>query len=137
MASRFTIGSFLGRWLFAAALVFASYNPTEYSYARWLMSGPGFTPLVAVLGIVLLIGWVIYLRATFVSIGWLGVSLGVALFASIIWLLVDIGWLSLTATNSLTWLALLLLSLILATGMSWSHVHRRMTGQVAVDEVED
>ena len=137
MASQFTVGSFLGRWAFAVLLVFATYNPTKYSYIGWLRNAPGFSPEVAVIGVVLLIGWIIYLRATFVSIGWLGVSLGVALFASIIWLLVDVGWLSLQSTNTLTYLVLLLLSLILATGMSWSHVHRRLTGQVDVDEVED
>ena len=69
--------------------------------------------------------------------GWLGVSLGAALFASIIWLLVNIGWLSLDSTGVITYLALLLLSLILATGMSWSHIRRRLTGQFDVDDMDD
>jgi hypothetical protein len=92
---------------------------------------------VAIAGLVLLIAWIIYLRATFLSMGWLGVSLGAALFASIIWLLVNIGWLSLDSTGVITYLALLLLSLILATGMSWSHIRRRLTGQFDVDDMDD
>ena len=28
-------------------------------------------------------------------------------------------------------------SLLLATGMSWSHIRRRLTGQLDVDDVED
>ena len=137
MAKDFTTGSFIARWGFAAALVFGTYNPSGYSYIGWLMSESGtFGPVLAILGLVLLIAWIIYLRATLLSIGWLGVSLGAALFAAIIWLLVDIGWLSINSTGVIGYLALLLLSIILATGMSWSHIRRRLTGQIDVDDVE-
>jgi hypothetical protein len=138
MATEFTAGSFLGRWVFAAALVFGTYNPSGYSYISWLLAEETtFGPALAIVGLVLLSAWIIYLRATFLSMGWLGVSLGVALFAAIIWLLVDIGWLSLESSNIITYLALLLLSLILATGMSWSHIRRRLTGQFDVDDMDD
>jgi len=50
---------------------------------------------------------------------------------------VDVGLLSLDSTGALTWVVLLLLSLILATGMSWSHIRRRLTGQFDVDDIED
>ena len=138
MATEFTAGSFLGRWAFALALTFGTYNPSGYSYTDWLMGEhTEFGPVLAIVGLVLLIGWIIYLRATFMSMGWLGVSLGAALFACIIWLFVDLGWLSLDSTSLLAYLALLLLSLILATGMSWSHIRRRLTGQFDVDEMDD
>lgn len=138
MATEFTAGSFIGRWVFAAALVFGTYNPSGYSYIGWLMGEQTqFGPLLAIVGLVLLSAWIIYLRATFMSIGWLGVTLGAALFACVIWLFVDLGWLSLESTGLLTYLALLLLSLILAAGMSWSHIRRRLTGQFDVDEMDD
>ena len=138
MATEFTAGSFLGRWIFAVILVFGSYNPSGHSYITWLLAEQtAFGPVVVIAGLVLLIAWIIYLRATFLSMGWLGVSLGAALFASIIWLLVNIGWLSLESTGVITYLALLLLSLILATGMSWSHIRRRLTGQFDVDDMDD
>ena len=138
MATEFTAGSFLGRWIFAVILVFGSYNPSGHSYISWLLAEQtAFGPVVVIAGLVLLIAWIIYLRATFLSMGWLGVSLGAALFASIIWLLVNIGWLSLDSTGVITYLALLLLSLILATGMSWSHIRRRLTGQFDVDDMDD
>ncbi len=54
-----------------------------------------------------------------------------------IWLLVDIGWISMESTGILTWFTLVVISLILATGMAWSHVKRRITGQVNVDDVDD
>ena len=56
---------FLLRLLAAFALVFASYNPSGYSYYHWVVeqiASP--TPWLALVGIVLLIGWAIFLRAT-------------------------------------------------------------------------
>lgn len=138
MATEFTAGSYLGRWAFAILLVFGTYNPSGYSYVSWLLDEQtAFGPVVAIVGLVLLIAWIIYLRATFLSMGWLGVTLGAALFAAIIWLLVDVGWLSMDSTGIITYLALILLSLILATGMSWSHIRRRLTGQFDVDDMDD
>lgn len=138
MATEFTAGSFLGRWLFAILLVFGTYNPSGYSYVSWLSAEQTeFGPVLAIIGLLLVTCWIIYLRATFLSLGWLGVLLGAALFACIIWLLVSIGWLKLDSSGVITYLALLLLSLILATGMSWSHVRRRLTGQFDVDDMDD
>ncbi|MBA6412849.1 hypothetical protein H2508_06975 [Parahaliea sp. F7430] len=137
MANNFTAASFFLRWVFAAVLVISTYNPSDYSYISWVLSERSFTPLIAILGLILLTGWIIYVRATFMSMGWLGVILGSALFACIIWLFVDLGWMTLESTGALSWLALILTSLILATGMSWSHVRKRLTGQIDVDDVED
>lgn len=138
MATEFTAFSFFGRWLFALVLVFGTYNPTAYSYVSWVMGeGTEFGPGLVVVGLILLCAWIIYLRATFQSMGVLGVSLGVALFAAIVWLFVDMGLISLESTSMMTYLVLILLSLILAAGMSWSHIRRRLTGQFDVDEVDD
>ena len=138
MASTFNAGSFIGRWVFALALVLGTYNPTDYSYISWITSeGVAMGPVIALVGVALLIGWIIYLRATFLSIGWLGIVLGAAFFGCIIWLLVDVGWLSLESPGSIAWVALVLLSLILTVGMSWSHIRRRLTGQLDVDDVQD
>ena len=137
MAKDFTSGSFISRWLFAAALVFGTYNPSGFSYVGWLLAeNTTFRPVLAIVGLMGLIAWIVYLRATFLSMGWLGVSLGAALFAAVAWLLVDIGWLSIDSTGVIAYLVLLLLSILLAVGMSWSHLRRRLTGQIDVDDVE-
>jgi hypothetical protein len=88
-------------------------------------------------GVVLLIGWVIFIRATMRSIGLLGILLILALFGTLLWLIVDIGWLSLENTRVLTWVVEIILAMILATGMSWSHIRRRLTGQLDVDDVDE
>jgi hypothetical protein len=133
MANEFTAGGFLARWLFAAALVFGTYNPSEYSYFNWIMTAE-FGPVMALAGVALLIAWIVFLRATMESMGILGIVLGGALFGCVIWWLIDVGVLSVHSTNALTWIILLVLSFILAAGMSWSHIRRRLTGQVDVDE---
>ena len=130
--------SFFARWLFALILVLGTYNPTAYSFVGWVLDGDSaFGPPMALAGIALLIAWVVFLRATLMSIGVLGIALGAALFGCLIWLLIDVGLLSLDATGAITWIVLVVLSLILATGMSWSHVRRRLTGQFDVDDVDD
>lgn len=138
MAKEFNAVGFLARWVFALLLVVATYNPTQYSFVQWTMdSSTQFGPLIALAGIVLLIFWMIFLRATFRSLGVLGIALGAALFGCVVWLLVDMGWLDMESTEAMTWVALVLMSLILAVGLSWSHVRRRITGQFDVDETDD
>ena len=68
--------SFIARWLGAFALLAATYNPTEYNYARWVTTYGGENLSIAVLvGLILLVGYIIYLRATLRSIGAFGMSL--------------------------------------------------------------
>lgn len=134
---RFTASSFFLRWLFALALVLLTFNPSGYSYYDWLAAAlPKVTPVVAVCGLLLLIGWIVFIGATLRSIGSIGILLAAALFAALLWLLVSQGWLDLHNTRALVWIALFVLSLILAVGMSWSHVNRRLTGQTDVDPVD-
>jgi hypothetical protein len=138
MATEFNAGSFVGRWLFALLLVLGTYNPTQWCYFNWATAETtSFGPVVAIVGMLLLIGWIMFIRATFMSMGWLGITLGAALFGCIVWLFVDLGWLSLDSEGTIAWVVQAILSLILATGMSWSHIRRRMSGQFDVDEKDD
>lgn len=131
----FDFGSFLLRFAFALALVFLTYNPSEYCWVAWLMSD---TPLVykAASGVVLLIGWVMFLRATWNSLGAIGTILAAAFFGVLIWLLIHWGVVSLTSGPAIQWLGLFALSGVLAIGMSWSHVRRRLSGQYDTDEID-
>lgn len=138
MATEFNVGSFFSRWLFALVLVLGTYNPTGYSFIDWVLGADTeYGPVLGLTGVALLIAWIVFLRATLMSIGILGIALGAALFGCLIWLLVDIGVLSLDATGALTWIVLVVISLILATGMSWSHIRRRLSGQFDVDDMDD
>lgn len=134
-----TAGGIALRFLFALFLVLLSYNPTGYSYFHWLSSTISLnhiTPYVVIAGIVLLIGWGIYIKATLNSLGIIGVIILAALFACLVWLFVYWGFLSVNNISAMAWIIEILLAALLAVGMCWSHFTRRMSGQVDVDEIE-
>ncbi len=136
MARRdFSFVSFLLRLLFALVLVFATYNPTGYSWVGLLNQEIPMVYLAAG-GIVLLIGWVMYLRATWNSLGALGTILAVAFFGIIIWLFIEWGFFSLDDIVPIQWAVQFVIAAVLAVGMSWSHVRRRLSGQYDTDEIE-
>lgn len=129
---------FLWRWLFAFGLLGATYNPTQYSYVRWAADhGHANLSIAVLVGLVLLVGYIIYLRATLRSIGGFGMALVLAVVGAMIWVLYDLGLLNLNDPGMNTWLALFALSTVLGIGLSWSHVRRYLSGQADVDDVEE
>ena len=134
---RFTFANFALRWVFAIILVFGTFNPTPYSFVAWLYPfNDGQLPFKVLAGITLVILYVIYIRATFRSIRWTGVMLAGIFLAALLWVLIDQGILSLDQRSILTWVVLFAIATIMAVGLSWSHVRRRVSGQVDVDETD-
>ena len=142
MAQQFDSKGFLWRFIFALALVYITYNPTGLSYYHWardafLGSGSLMTPPFALVSIILLISWTVYLRATLRSLGSFGLLLALAFFAIIIWWLVDLGLLGIQNESVFSFIVLFLIAAVLAVGMSWSHVRRRLSGQADMDDVDE
>jgi hypothetical protein len=137
----FTLKNFLLRFLAACVLVGLTYNPNEVSYFHWAIEPlltaklPDFSVLKALVGMVLLIGWFTFLRATLASLGRIGVVLALVFFALLVWLLVE--WIPPTSPRAWTYLVMLVLASVLAVGVSWSFVRRRITGQMDVDRIDD
>lgn len=126
----------LARIAAALALVLLTFNPGGYSYYHWVAQAfPHLSALQVVAGIALAIGWVIYVTATRRSLGMFGVTLLMALFAALIWLAVQNGWLHLSSGTAAAWIVVLVTGLILGIGMCWSFVRRRLSGQTDVDQV--
>ncbi len=133
----FNATGFLIRWVVALILVFATFNPTQYSYYRWVTApGSDNLALQALVGVALLILYVIFMRATWRSIGVIGLALAVALFGAIVWVMIDVGLLDADRPKIMTYVILVILATILAVGISWSHIRRRMTGQSDIDDVD-
>jgi hypothetical protein len=123
------LGAFAARFGFALLVAGATYNPTRYSYYAWAQrSGWQWQPLLVFVGVVLLISWVICLRATLRSIGSLSLLLANAFFAAFFWLLASWGWLPIDSVAAISWLALVVVAGILAVGMSWSGLRRPRPG---------
>ncbi len=85
----------------------------------------------------MLIAYAFIVHATWESLGPFGVILSVAFFSAVIWVLVDFDLLSLENSSVITWIVLVIVGTILAIGMSFSLLRRRVTGQVDVDDVDD
>ena len=134
----FTLSSFGLRFLFSAILVFATYNPEGYSFYDWVKGVfPSISIEQAFVGIALIIGWVIYLRATLRSLGLIGLVLAFTFFGLLIAMLFKWGWISLDASKMVSYIVEILIAVILAIGMSWSHIRRRLSGQMDMDDVDE
>ena len=75
---KFTFSSFLARWLLSVALVFCTYNPTGYSFVGWLQSGmteKNLGPEHFVVGVLLLIGWGLFVNSTIKALDTIGLIL--------------------------------------------------------------
>ena len=129
---------FLLRWAFAFILLAATYNPTPWNLVRRGMENYAEQlPLTILAALILLVGYIIYVRATLRSIGLFGMLLILAVAGTLIWVLFDFGWISLADPTFNTWLGLVVLSIVLAIGLSWSIVRRKLSGQADVDDVDD
>jgi hypothetical protein len=125
------------RFLFALALVCLTWNPTRYNYVEWaLAQWQNLGPFVAFSGIVLLMGWIFFIRTAAHSLGALGLVLCLGLGATVLWSLFYYDLVTRDSTDLLSWIVLVLFSAILAAGMSWAHLRARWSGQATVDDVE-
>lgn len=143
MANGPGFGGIAARTLAALVLVFATYNPERVSYFHWALAplrtgeptgGPASLKFLA--GLALLGGWGIFLNATRRSIGLGGALLVLALSGGLVWLLIDFGIVSATSARGITYVVLVCTALLLAVGMSWSHLSRRLSGQVDMDATD-
>jgi len=126
---------FLLRWIFALLLLAVTYNPTPVNYVRWSMGNlDSQLPMIVLAGLVLLVGYIVYMTATLRSIGAFGMLLILAIVGAILWVLWDRGVISLADPGLVTWIVILALSLVLAVGMHWSILWRRLSGQLEVDD---
>ena len=136
VSKEFNLLSFVWRLLFSLTLVLATYNPSGTSYFHWVTGAESLGPLHLVAGLLLLAGWTILWVATWRALDTFGVLLAAAAIAAIVWLMIDLGLFSLDSSSAIAWVVLISVSVLLAIGLSWAHVWRRLTGQFEVDDVD-
>lgn len=128
---------FVIRWLCAFVLLAATFNPTPFNYVDWVRYyGDEHLSIAVLTGLLLFIGYIVYLRATLRSIGGFGMLLVLAVMGATLWVLHDLGVLRLDNSSVNVWLGLLALSFVLGIGLSWSHIRRALSGQADVDDVD-
>ena len=133
-----SLGGVGKRFAMAFALVCLTWNPSRFSFYGWAtVNWSELTPLVAFVGLGLIIGWVVFLRATARSLGPIGIILALAVAASILWITIDYGLIDPANSTTLAWVVLTLFAAVLTAGMSWSHLRRRWSGQADIDDVDN
>lgn len=134
----FRLSGIAVRYFIALGLVCLTWNPTRYSFVAWAQAQWSLqSPLVFFVGLVMLVAWLVFLRATMRSLGPLGIILAVALASSVLWIIIDYRLINPENRVTLSWVVLTLIAAILAGGMSWSHLRRRWAGQADVDDVDE
>ena len=143
MASGPSIGGIALRALAALILVFATYNPEGKSFYHWAVAplidgtpSAGPASVKFLMGIALAACWVVFLTATRRSIGIAGSALVLAVCGGLVWMLLDLGLVSASSARGITYVVLICTALLLAVGMSWSHMSRKLSGQVDMDQTD-
>ena len=136
---RFSLLGLIGRIVLPFVLVYGTWNPSGPSFYHWAIapffSGtPAIGPLKVLVALLLLVGWVVVIRATRRSIGLGGAIVIAGIFGALVWLLIAKGGVYQPhSTTAFSHLGLVAFSLLLSIGMSWTIVRRKLTGQVEVD----
>ena len=124
----------LVRLVGALGVVLLTYNPTGYSFYHWALRDlANITALKAFAGALLLAGWVICIRAAFISLGRIGLVLSALVLGTLVWVLTDYGVLDPDRPSLLSWISLIALGIILGICLCWSLLRARVTGQFEVD----
>jgi len=122
------------RVVLALALVLVTFNPGGWSFYHWLSAPPaGITAVKAFAGVLLLIGWLVCLRTAYVALGVVGAVLLTALLGTVVWMLIDYHVIDVAGRSAMMWIGLVIASVVLGIGLSWSLIRSRVTGQVEVD----
>jgi Family of unknown function (DUF6524) len=136
---RFSLLGLICRIVLPFILVYGTWNPTGRSFYHWAIapffSGtPAIGPLKVLVALLLLAGWVVVIQATRRSLRLGGTILLAAIFCALVWLLIAKGGIFQPhSATAFSHVGLVALSLLLAIGMSWAIVRRKLTGQVEVD----
>jgi hypothetical protein len=125
-----TTGGIMVRTLLCFFLVFATWNPTGYSYVTWARySASATAPEIAVAGTLLLALHILFMRIAWLSLGADGISAALAILLAGLLTLSEFGVVDLWQIQSWPYVLLIGLSLVLAIGMVWSLLKRRVVGQ--------
>lgn len=121
------------RILFALAIVIATWNPTGWSYVQWaLIDTSTFDATKALLGVLLVAAWLLCIRATWVSLGLMGLVLAAIVIGVFVWWLLSMGIVS-SDQRTMQWIGVIAIGVVLGIGMGWSLFRAKATGVVETD----
>ena len=115
--------------LFAQFLLFATWNHSGYSYVSWVSGAGGFTALMGLTGIALLISYVTIIRIAFVALGYSGLVAASILLAVVMLTGSELGVVNLNELTRDLEFWLFIAASILSVGIGWAKYQQRLSGQ--------
>lgn len=132
----FSYPGIIVRWLMSMFIVFATFNPSGYSYVHWVLRNTDQPWSLKILTGILLGSMVAtFFLATVRSLGLRGIVAMTGLLVAATWTLIDLGLLSNLSYGAYVSIVLVVIASILALGVSWSNLTLRVTGQVDSNDV--
>lgn len=128
------MGKLVARVLFAAFLVFGTYNPTGRSFYPWLR---GDAPILwkELVTALLLVAYGIALPVTWRALRFGGIVLATSLATTAIWVLVEAHMIDISAADSPAWITLSIVSFVIGVGLCWMLFGRILDGQLRIRDI--
>lgn len=132
--ARFDLSSFIIRWIICLFLVFATYNPSGYSFFHWIGEADGWWLAKIAVGALLFSGNGLIISYGFRALNFIGVLMATVFFGVIGYGLFSYEIIS-TENSHVTMVILVALGSIMATGVSYPHASYRFTGVKHVNNI--
>lgn len=126
----FTAGNFFIRWVLCLFIVFATYNPSRFSYWHWLVETEGLLPYKMFTSFVVVIAYSVVFMVSRKAFDLLGLLLVVGLAISAVWIVFDLGLFSPYTEGVVVVICQVALATVMAIGLSYSHLRSQLSGQV-------
>jgi len=118
------------RTLVCFFIVFGTWNPTDYCFVWWAMHDPGATaPEIAAAGSTLFGLYVFFGRIAWLSLGPDGITAALGILIAGYLTLYEFNIIDIWQRETFIYMLLSTLAFILAIGLAWSLMKRRISGQ--------
>jgi hypothetical protein len=129
------LGKLVARVLFAAFLVFGTYNPSGRSYVHWMLHSDAAPTWKLVATGLLVVAYGAAIPVVWRALGFGGIVLATTLATTTSWVLVQANWLSLAAPDAPVWVLLSVIAFVVGVGLCWLLIGRILDGQIRTRDI--
>jgi len=132
--------SYLKGWislLLSMALAVGTWNPTGHHFVHYLLSGnpiEGFRPFYI---LVMLAMWILAIKVIYQGLKWYGAMIALAIIIAFVWGLSQKNIIDTSDIDTLGWIAVISIGLIIWLGMNASIWWKKFTGVYTTDSTEE
>lgn len=133
--SRFGFSDILLRFFALFCLMLISYNPYGFSIVAWIQSD--LSPFSIGCSLIVIAIWGVVLWMAYLGIGKLGGLLVMGILLVLLWMASSAGVTVFESFEGAVFTIEIFVSMLLAIGLSWAHLRRRISGQFSTDDLTE